>query len=654
MKEFTARSKGMETALNAIERNFRELAAAGKISKNELQANIATIHRYRESLSVTTAPVHDLNKELSEQQRELESTKSSLTGLISKQARWIAGYAIIFGTLAQFRKALTDQIALVDASAYAFRTARSDIYAMGGVQKQLQGVIEETARKYGVGFQEVAEVLMQLGSANLSTEESIAALVPTMNLIIGLGGDSAEIVRLMVSIYNKFGGELVKGGTKMDEFGRIADVLTGVYRNHIFELNEMTNAYKYVIAQADAMGVNFVELSGLLAVLNDNFIKSGMSGRNLKAITIQVLANSDKLNKSFNLGIDESKPVNLIDILGKLSAKMTELGVKNGELTPEIGAKLSEVFGREANSALLTYMANIDDVIEGIKNLDANTKDLAQTTANVMLATPGKQLTMAGMAIGEAFRFIVGPLVDGMVALAEKINSVTDAFKELNDHPLVKTIKFLAEWAVIIGGSILAIKILTSSLKFMTGVTNQSLASVILLSRAKAQQRYQADRLTLSTWKNYWATILSSKATKTSAGLHIFETATIRAKALATGILVGITRGLVGLMKQLAVLMIRHPITAILTAIAFFLPFIIDMLGESNDALNELKEKQSKFLEQEREWNDTAKAILGVSEAYVELIKQANSGAISVNTFKNEALELAKKKQDMKPKEPKK
>ncbi len=138
----------------------------------------------------------------------------------------------------------------------------------------------------GATSQEVGETFYQLGSAGLTANESLAALIPTLHMIIGTEGDAQETTKLLSGVFKLYGDSLDGAYTESEKFSRITDVLTAAFRDHMVEADEIIAGMGYVASTAKLSGVSFEEMTAALAVLNDNMLKGSKAGRGLNRVLL--------------------------------------------------------------------------------------------------------------------------------------------------------------------------------------------------------------------------------------------------------------------------------------------------------------------------------------------------------------------------------
>ncbi len=251
--------------------------------------------------------------------------------------------------------------------ARAMRTANSEILTRVQISKEYTRVMSEVAATMGATWQQSGEVLYQLTSAGLSSEEAIAGLKPALNLIIGLEGDATTTTKALVSVYKNFGDSITEVENKQDKLQYISDLITKTWKRNQIELSELTSAYNYVAASANAAGLSLRQVTAILAVLHNHAIKGSRAGRMLNNMLSKISRNRNLFKEMFDVDIDLNKPLDLINILTQLNKKLS-----TGKLSVAELESLFKIFGLRSTTAAITLTKAIGEYnveMENTKNV---------------------------------------------------------------------------------------------------------------------------------------------------------------------------------------------------------------------------------------------------------------------------------------------
>ena len=244
----------------------------------------------------------------------IRSARDSFLNLIAYQTRWYLSMQIFWAVFGQMDQVIMNFGKLDTEVRRATRTIRDLNFAVLGVDPALRAMAQvgvESARhiekifrtlfmaqirttfynmmrSLGASTQEVGEVLYQLGSAGLNVNTSLAAVVPTLRMIIGSEADTTESTKLVAGAYYLYGDSLQGAMTDTEKFARITDILSASFRDHLVELNEMVTGMGYVITTGKLSGLSFEELAAALGVLNDNMLRGSKAGRSLNQMLVHL------------------------------------------------------------------------------------------------------------------------------------------------------------------------------------------------------------------------------------------------------------------------------------------------------------------------------------------------------------------------------
>ncbi len=239
----------------------------------------------------------------------IKTSRNNLADLFMYQVRWYASMLVFWGIWNKITGVLENMMHAqfeIERATINMREYSGEVVAnYDRLQKIAGPAIFEGMQRWGFTAKDAGEALYQLGSAGLSAQEALAALNPSLAMVLGTTADMRESVKTLAGLYNVLSSSMspldamsravglstaaeassLQNATQQGaKFRQISDVLTMVFRDHQVEMSELNRGYQFAISASDMAGLTFEQLSAILAVLNDNMIKSSRAGRGLSDI----------------------------------------------------------------------------------------------------------------------------------------------------------------------------------------------------------------------------------------------------------------------------------------------------------------------------------------------------------------------------------
>jgi len=377
--------------------------------------------------NVSTTQNRALSRTAEHNRGYFRTTIQGFLDMMKSQTAWIAGYGVMFGAVGAFRNALGSVITIQHEFARAMRTANDstltaaetlDLYREKGVGAMI---------KFGVEAKMVGEVLYQLGSSGLTAKESLAALNSTMSMIVGTEGEVADSTKLVAAVYNNFKDQ-IKGTVDLQEkFQYINDVIVATFNYHQVELNELSDGYKAFLAMGKAANLTLVEMSGILGTLNDRLIRSGEAGRSMQSVLSQISKNPIQFAEAFDIVIDTSKPLEILDILRQLNLRMKTTSMSVDEME-----KVFDRLGLRGARTFVTLIRDYKDLESNIERLKMTSEGAASAMADVMLRKPDVAFKQLGQTMISLVRTGFTPVVEAAASVAYWVSRIGLAANEAN------------------------------------------------------------------------------------------------------------------------------------------------------------------------------------------------------------------------------
>lgn len=423
-------------------------------------------------------------------------TAEGFVAMIKSQAAWMAGFTLIFGTIYKFREAIESQVEIMNESARVMRTMRSEIMTMAETQREVVKIIETSLRKWGEETENISQALYELGSAGLSAEESLAALPPILDMIVGGESEVIQTTRTVAGVYmNMTGaivnveGELVHMGETLGRLGkqfdrnasagmkfvRIADIMTAAVRDHLVEIDELNQGLKFMIAVGRMANLTLEEMVGIIAVLGDNMIRSGTAGRSMRRILSAITKDADKFAEAFGIALDPTKPVDFMNILSQLHERMSK-----GALTAEELGLVFERLGLRGAPAFIILAEKFNAVQAAIGGLENSAAGAAKEMARIQLEKPARQAAILRENLLALIRQGLKPLINVVIGVMVVVNKFVLVLQTVDRAVLGLlgvVVSFIAPFLVLLGTFRLFGKILKS--EFVLGIFKATKAAEV-------------------------------------------------------------------------------------------------------------------------------------------------------------------------------
>ena len=430
IRQTEASKKAAQTEGKTAEVIRKEAADAKKL-RIELDRLIKTSEQLaerRDRIIKQAKPIVDANNRQRRSAEEARGaqrmTLSGFRDMLRSQAAWVAGYGLMFGAMRGLKEALGSVIDLQQQMARAMRTSRSEVMSSAQVLREYTDAAVDTMIRLGRTSEDVGEVLYQLGSAGLTSEQSIAALRETMNAIVGSEADVTTYTKAVAGAYNNFADTITEATTLQGKFKYINDLMVATFRDHQVEINELTEGLKHLAAMGKATGLTWAQMNGILGTLNDHMIKSGMAGRSVQSILSRISRQGREFAKAFDIDIDMTKPIDFIKILIDVNKQLS-----TGKLTGDEIGLIFEKLGLRGAKSFTILARNVNELLANISKLQMSAKGAAASMADIMTSTPEGELKKMGQLFAELTRQVTHFYVEVATAAATLVNKFVAAIR---------------------------------------------------------------------------------------------------------------------------------------------------------------------------------------------------------------------------------
>lgn len=426
--------------LSVLQTRYAQLTAtqgANAQTLASLEARIKSSTESQKRLSQANEAAIAVTKRLENEERERRDNFGeqfgTLGGVIDRQLKFVASASLLAGAYGALKSGADDFLDTQNEVQRILTVSRSDFLSTADTAKRLTETIDEMTVKTGSGIAEVATVLKELGSAGLTTEQSIAALDSTLNNIIGTDSSVVETTRLVASTFSILGNSVTGTADQVANFTRINDVFVRATNESSLEMDSLVQSLKFSITAAKESGLNLEELTGILGQLGDQGLRGGNAGRALRAALQQISKDAPLVAKALNLDIDLTKPLDLLDIIKQYSEQ-----IKGQDITVEELGTVFERFGLRGADVFLLLAQNFDKVEKKIKDFTRNSEGAAAIAANLRLESPERQLDIFQQNVAKLVKTAIEPLVTAFIGGVRAINDFADKARLLGDSTLGK------------------------------------------------------------------------------------------------------------------------------------------------------------------------------------------------------------------------
>ena len=483
-----AGSEARSLADKILELDFeiRQLTSSNVKLTSSQQQKVDAMIRERNALMQLDSAVRKRNEQLERQKRleielgqALQLYNDRTADSIRHQFAFINALTVVTSVIFGVRMAFSELINESRAFARTLTVMESNTNDFAKVYENLKEVTREVSVEFGRSIDEVAEIVKQFGSAGFSAEEAMSALRSTTQLIVSTNGDAETSARAIAGIYRVFGKELKQTGSDMAAFARINDVLLGVYKFHQAELDEMVQGFRFAGSAAKVAGFSYSETSAMLAVLNDNMIKSGTAGRGLQVVLAQVASKSDQFQKAFGVTIDRGAPLTdqFLSLLGQVNAQMS-----SGVYTVAELDKRFKLFGLRGARSFAVLAEQFPAVLEAMERLDKESKGLGNQLSQIVKNELATQFEGAKQALIGIAREFIEPAKNLLVIFADLIKGARDIFIAFD--PISSVIASVVLFTAVVSAFLMTLKATLSVLVVMGVQFKQGAA--LILAEAKA------------------------------------------------------------------------------------------------------------------------------------------------------------------------
>ncbi len=489
-------SKLLTDAFLRLSMEMQKLESASKLDAKAIALLNGMLIKIRKNMNLFSRQTKQTTEELNRLVRTNADASKAMgrmsakgfADMIISQAAWMAGFQVIFGTLERFKKAIISITELQEGVVRAMRSARSEVMSYSQVFDKFAEAMSKARAETGTSFEDLGEILYQLGSAGLSAEKALAALDSTLANIIGTEAEARGITKLIAGLYLNFADQIVKVDGVVQSYSEVMKMNSAaveenislqekfLYINNLLviafnyaqvEMDELRDGLKFMAQSGRVANLALDEMIGILAFLNNRLIKSGMAGRAMRVILSRITKDAKSFADAFDIEIDITQPLKFLDIMEKINKQFGGQVISVGKL-----GTIFKRLGLRGAEAFNLIQREIGEVKETIKILRRDLEDAADKMKRIRLSDIASQAKIAAVQIETLLRKgltplvrIVGMVIKLFVFLSKKLGELNELFA----GGLTVIIKFLGYFAAVVGIGVFFTR-LGGILKWIAGV----------------------------------------------------------------------------------------------------------------------------------------------------------------------------------------
>lgn len=364
-------SKRLKEELNRLESQLTNTERSIGRQETALSRQETAVAQSEAALSQLELQLRDVNAELARQKFDEYADKAKKAGEAvtdaGKKMMVVTGAVTAVGTASV-------------TTAASFETQMSKVQAISGATSADVDKMAESALYWGSNSKfsasEAASAFEYMALAGWKTEESVSAMEGILNLAAATDMDLAKASDVVTDYLSAF-------SMSASQATEVADLMTYAQGNSNTSAEQLAEAYKNCAANANAMGYDIQQTTGLLGIMANQGLKGSTAGTALTAVFRDMTAKM----KDGAIAIGDTN-VQVVDANGNYRS-MTEI-------LKEVEAATDGMGDAEKNAALMsTFTA---DSVKGLNLLlNAGSDEVAGFTAELYDCSGSAKETAAVM-----------------------------------------------------------------------------------------------------------------------------------------------------------------------------------------------------------------------------------------------------------------
>lgn len=355
-----------------------------------------------------------------------------------------------------------------------FEKSMAEIRTKGSFSAAQTAAIAKTAKGIGTqkgslfGAGEAAQAGIELAASGLSPD-AIAAQLPTV-LQFAQAGDIDATTGAITLVET-----MAQFGKTAADFENIGDVMVKAANMSTISVGDMTETLKYVGPVAKSAGIEFEQVSAMIALLGERGIKGSMAGTSMRKVITSLVQPTRMARKALaevgmSAGDARKGMEDLPGFLQKLDAAMQRRGFSQARRL----SVTKRLFGQEGLAAVETLMKTMtertadgstawDKYKEGIAGAGGSMRDTAAIMGNTLegkMRNLRASVESAQIALGEGLAPVLTELIPKLAGAA------VETGKWLQENQGL--VGAIAEKAPLAIGGMLSLNVLSSSMGAIT------------------------------------------------------------------------------------------------------------------------------------------------------------------------------------------
>lgn len=372
------------------------------------------------------------------------------------------------GNMTSFGKSWTTRVSLPIgiAAGFMLRSAGNFQEAMTKLRQSTNAsseeffMMREAAKKVGATTEfsatQAAGAMEFLSRAGYDTNQILGAMPAITDLAAARNielGQSADIVSNILSTYKM----------KIEEAGRVTDILAFVSAHSKTSVLDMGDAFKEIGPMMEGMGIKFEEVASMIGLMSMKGYKGGEAAAILKKSIASLLAPSSQAIETLNrLGV---KKASIMDSQGRVKSLTSIIEALQG--AGATTGDVMQIFGKKAGPGMAALLQmNVSSIKEMQKGIQGGIGEAARLAAlkenDLKEATDKLKASTESLAISIADSGILQIFVDMVKGATDMVRSFNQSNPEI-----MKFVVGLAGLLFISGPLITAIGGISTALAFM-------------------------------------------------------------------------------------------------------------------------------------------------------------------------------------------
>ena len=265
-------SKRLKEELNRLESQLANTERSIGRQETALAQQEAAVTQSEAALAQLEAQLRDVNAELARQKFDEYAEKANKVGEavtdVGQKMMVVTGAVTAVGTASV-------------TTAASFETQMSKVQAISGATSDDMDKMTESALYWGSNSKfsasEAASAFEYMALAGWKTEESVSAMEGILNLAAATDMELAKASDVVTDYLSAFSMEA-------SQATEVADMMTYAQGNSNTSAEQLAEAYKNCAANANAMGYDIQQTTGLLGTMADQGLKGSEAGTALTAV----------------------------------------------------------------------------------------------------------------------------------------------------------------------------------------------------------------------------------------------------------------------------------------------------------------------------------------------------------------------------------